>query len=69
MYRNLKGEIIKANLTVAKLAIHLGVTEKTLRNKINGETEFNWSEVLKIRNIVAPHLTLEELFRKDNEAA
>jgi DNA-binding XRE family transcriptional regulator len=67
MYRNLKGEIIKANLTIAKLAIKIGVTEKTLRNKINGETEFSWSEVLKIRKIVAPHLTLEELFEKANE--
>lgn len=65
MFLNLKGEIIKANLTIAKLAIRINITEKTLRNKINGDTEFHWSEVLKIRDIVAPHMTLEELFKTD----
>ncbi|MDF2945188.1 MAG: phiCTC2A 06 [Herbinix sp.] len=66
MYNNLQSEMIKANIKIAKLAIRIGVTEKTLRNKINGKTEFSWPEVLQIRNIVAPQLTLEVLFYKTN---
>jgi DNA-binding XRE family transcriptional regulator len=68
MYHRLKAEIANANLTAAKLAVHIGVTEKTMRCKLNGEVEFSWSEVLKIRNIVAPHLTLEKLFVTNNNA-
>jgi DNA-binding XRE family transcriptional regulator len=67
MYSNLQGEITKANIKIAKLAIRIGVTEKTLRNKLNGKTEFSWPEVLQIRNIVAPQATLEELFCNNEE--
>ncbi len=69
MYRRLKCEMLMANIKVPQLAEKVGVTEKTLRNKINGVTDFTWPEVLVIRRIVAPHLHLEELFRTDNEAA
>lgn len=65
MYRVLKGEMVKIGLSVAKLAVMINVTEKTLRNKINGETEFTWSEVCKIHKIVNPKMSKEELFRKD----
>lgn len=65
MYRVLKGEMVKIGLSVAQLAIMINVTEKTLRNKINGETEFTWSEVCKIHKIVNPEMSKEELFRKD----
>lgn len=68
MYHRLKAEIANANLTVEKLALHIGVTEKTMGRKLNGEVEFSWSEVLKIRNIVAPHLTLEKLFARSHDA-
>ena len=39
MYRFLKAEMIKANISVPKLAKKIGVSEKTLRNKINESTE------------------------------
>jgi DNA-binding XRE family transcriptional regulator len=64
MYINLQSEIARANIKISKLAIRIGVTEKTLRNKMNGKTEFSWPEVIQIRNIVAPQATLEELFYK-----
>lgn len=63
MYLVLKAEMIKKKLSVSKLASKIGVSEKTLRNKINGETEFSWSEVCKIYEIVKPSITKDELFK------
>ena len=62
MYRVLKGEMVKANISIRELAFEIGVTERSLRNKINGITAFTWNEVLKIREIVSPLMSLEELF-------
>ena len=62
MYRILKGEMVKANISIKELAFKLGITERSLRNKINGVTAFTWSEVLEIRKIVSPSMSLEELF-------
>lgn len=63
MYRNLKGEMVKADITIKDLAFKIGITERSLRNKINGDTSFSWNEVLEIRKIVSPSMELEELFK------
>lgn len=65
MYRVLRGEMVKSSLSIARVAFSLGVTEKTLRNKINGSTEFTWSEICKIHKLVNPQMTKENLFQKD----
>lgn len=67
MYSFLRGEMIKADITIASLADKVGVSEKTMRNKLNGETDFTWKEALKIRNIVNPDMKMETLFRSDEE--
>ncbi len=67
MYQNLKNKIIKSNIKISKLSIRIGVTEKTLRNKLNGITEFTWPEVLRIRDMIAPQASFEELFTKEEE--
>lgn len=68
MYRVLKGEMVKANITIKHLSFKIGITERSLRNKINGITAFTWEEVTNIRKQVAPNMSLEELFTKDNAA-
>lgn len=67
MYRNLRGEMVKKDLTVSKLASLIGVTEKTLRNKINGDTEFTWPEVCKIHHLVNPKMSKDELFTREEK--
>lgn len=69
MHRILKAEMIKADFSVKKLAMRLDITERSLRNKINGITEFSFSEALKIREIVSPNMKLEDLFEKDKKTA
>lgn len=67
MYRCLKGEMVKSGLSISKLAEKIGVSEKTMRNKLHGRTEFTWSEINKIKTFVAPNMLLEELFKTDND--
>lgn len=66
MYRCLKGEMVKSGLSIAVLAEKVGVSEKTMRNKLHGRTEFTWSEINKIKGFVAPNMLLEELFKSDD---
>lgn len=63
MYRVLRGEMVKADISIHELAFKVGITERSLRNKINGVTAFTWNEVLEIRKIVSPDMQLEELFK------
>lgn len=69
MYRTLKAEMVRADISIKQLAIQIGITERSLRNKINGKTEFLWSETLKIRKIVSPSMNLEDLFKSENGVA
>lgn len=69
MYKDLRIEMYRASITILALSAELGISEKTLRNKINGTTEFTWPEVVKIRKIVAPGMSLDDLFKKDSDAA
>lgn len=63
MYRTLRGEMFKSGITIKQLARQIGVSEKTIRNKLSGLTQFTWGEALAIKKIVNPSLNLEELFK------
>lgn len=67
MHRILRAEMIKKNKTITQLASEIGVTEKTLRNKINGDTDFTLPEAQAIRRILKSELTLDELFKVEGE--
>lgn len=41
--------------------------DKTMRNKLNGETDFTWNEALKVRNIVNPAMEMETMFQTDEK--
>ena len=63
MYRELLGEMVKKGITRKTIARELKISDKTLFNKLNGITEFTWSEIKLIRKIVAPDKKLEDLFQ------
>lgn len=65
MYLKLKFEIARRNYTIEQFAKVIGMAEKTLRNKINGVTDFTWLECLKIRDSLGTTMPLEELFEKE----
>lgn len=64
MYLELLGELIKKGITKKALAERIGITEKTLFNKLNGRSDFTFSEVKRIRDIVSPGQSLDKLFEK-----
>ena len=65
MYSYLRGEMIRNNLTVKNLSMQIGISEKSLRNKLNGDTDFTWNEAKAIHKIVNPQITIDELFVSD----
>ena len=67
MHRILRAEMIREKITITQLASEIGVSEKTLRNKINGDTDFTLPEAQAIRRILKSKLTLDELFATEDE--
>lgn len=67
MHVILKAELVKKKKTIAQLASEIGVSEKTLRNKINGDTDFTLPEAQTIRRILESDLTLDELFATEDD--
>lgn len=68
MYRILKAEMVRANISIKQLSMKLDITERSLRNKINGVTEFTLSESLRINEVMNEKMklsiSLEELFER-----
>lgn len=62
MLKNLHAEIARSGATVEQLSGELGVTTRTLKNKLNGVTEFQRDEMYKLRDIFFPTLGIEYLF-------
>jgi len=52
----------RSSLTVEQIAPELGITTRTLRNKLNGVTEFNRGEMYRLRDLFFPKLGVEYLF-------
>jgi len=67
MHRILKAEMVRANISVKSLAMKINITERSLRNKINGITDFTITEAFNIRTHVSPKMPLDELFKKEDD--
>ena len=53
--------MIENKITIKRVAESLQVSASTISKKLNGQGEFSVDELLKIRDIYFPHLTLEKL--------
>ena len=60
--QNLMAEMTRSNVRVSDIQSLLGCTEKTVRNKLNGKTEFSVNEAMLIRDTYFPGLRVEYLF-------
>ena len=63
-YPNLAGEIAKRGVKKRAIASTLGISEKSLFNKMSGSVEFTWKEVCKIQDCFFPDREKDELFRR-----
>ena len=64
MFHNLEAEMARENVTVPMLSKCIGKTERATRNKLNGVTQFTWTEVQAIRDSFFPDMDLQYLFDK-----
>ncbi|MEG0036492.1 MAG: helix-turn-helix transcriptional regulator [Oscillospiraceae bacterium] len=65
MYTNLKENLHKKGITVRSYAEFLGVSEKTVQNKIRGATDFTLTEAEKTRRVLFPEYDMFFLFKSD----
>lgn len=63
MLNNLSAEMARNGVKAELLAATLGVSDRTIRLKLAGESEFSFYEAEKIRDVLFPSLRLEYLFR------
>lgn len=67
MLRNLLAEIARKKIKHKDVAEAIGVTEKTLRNKLNGTSDFTVPEARAIKDTYFPALDLEYLFANSED--
>ena len=63
---NLRQALMRKNISVKSYAEFLGVSEKTVQNKLRGKTDFSLSEFQKTCNILFPEYNPNYLFALDN---
>ena len=63
--RNLSAEMARYGVSNNDIQSLLSCTDKTVRNKLNGVTEFSFGEAMKIRDTFFPGIRLEYLFSQE----
>ena len=69
MLANLENALFNKNISKKALAAFLGVTEKTIQNKINEDTILQYPEAVRISTELFPEYDMRYLFASDNEMA
>ena len=59
---NLRIALQIKKIPIKEFANFLEVSESTAQNKLNGKTEFTYSEVMKISKLLFPEYKIEYLF-------
>ena len=62
MYRVLIGKMAENNISRKQLAEKMGITERSVGSWINGTVNINLVQAKLVRDIVAPEMSLDELF-------
>lgn len=65
MYKNLRDILTTKRISIKNYAEFLGVTEKTVLNKINEDTDFTYPEYRKTCKLLLPEYSPDYLFATD----
>ena len=63
-YPILVGEIAKRGIKKTAIAKQLGISERTLYNKLSGNVSFTWDEVIAINSCFFPDFDPTQLFAR-----
>lgn len=65
MYNNLKNILYKKNISIKQYSDFLGITEKSTRNKLQGVTDFTYTEFKKTCSVLLNEYNADFLFSID----
>lgn len=63
-YPVLEGKIAERGIRKKTIAEALNITPRALGNKLNGKTEFSWSEVVELQSRYFQDVTKDDLMRR-----
>lgn len=69
MYYNLRNALKQKSITHREYAEFLGVSEKAVSNKLNGNSDFTYSEYRKTCKFLLPEFSPDYLFATEATAA
>ena len=64
MLRNLKAEMTRSGVCSAALARTIHKSDRAVRDKLAGKTEFTVSDAILLRDTLFPSMSLEYLFNQ-----
>ncbi len=67
MFNNLKAEMVRNEIKQTEIATSLGISDKTMSNKMNGKSEFTRNEMFLIKRDFFPTYSIDYLFYIDKE--
>lgn len=68
MYKNLRETLTTKRISIKSYAEFLGLSEKSVQNKINEETDFTYPEYRKTCKFLLPEYSPDYLFATDSQA-
>ena len=68
VFSNLSAELARHSIKNSDFAKLLGITPRTLTNKLNGVTEFTLSEIKKAAKVF-PNVSIDYLFEENTKTA
>lgn len=69
MFPNVNAELGRKRMSIRELSTGADIQYDSLRNKLNGRTEFTRSEMFRIKHFLAPDLPLDILFAEPDKTA
>jgi hypothetical protein len=64
LYANLTGEMGRYGLTKPDVAVGTKIKYNTLRDKLDGKTDWTRGEMMKIRDTYFPEASIDDLFKR-----
>ena len=64
---NLEAEMKRNKISRSNIAHTLGLSYRTIHSRFNGESEWTYSECVKVRDTYFPDMDLTYLFQKEPE--
>ena len=64
--KNLEAEMKRNKISRSYIANLLGLSYRTIHSRFNGETEWGYSECIKVRDTYFPDMSLDYLFKTED---